>query len=272
MGRRPDPAHSLAIKTEEISLSLCIRGRAAGWQPCCVFGIQKRGSTYATNPLHWGQGNRRHGARRGGRDTGEGRPKWRLEPPSDLTPAPPLRPPSGGYSTDSSVSSQASGISVTLHTSWPQHSKWSTTKINLHIFRLCHQIRAIQGKYPGEIPETKESEIKRAQFLGGLQSDLWAVMAYTKETGVEGKKADYGQLLRIAWQLENKAKANKAPHSQIWIQPLKEGTGSWSFCQGHWCQKGEQLTAPFRPRWTWGQDWDPPRFGWILSRPISLTD
>ena len=39
-------------------------------------------------------------------------------------------------------------------------------------------------------------------------------MAYTKETGVDGKRADYSQLLRIAQQLENKAKANKAnPHS-----------------------------------------------------------
>ena len=36
-------------------------------------------------------------------------------------------------------------------------------------------------------------------------------MAYTKETGVKRKKADYGQLLRIAQQLENEAKANEAP-------------------------------------------------------------
>ena len=35
-------------------------------------------------------------------------------------------------------------------------------------------------------------------------------MAYTKETGVEGKKVDYGKLLGIAQQLENKAKANDA--------------------------------------------------------------
>ena len=34
--------------------------------------------------------------------------------------------------------------------------------------RLCHQIRAIQGKYPGEIPEAEESKIKRAQFLSRL--------------------------------------------------------------------------------------------------------
>ena len=38
-------------------------------------------------------------------------------------------------------------------------------------------------------------------------------MAYTKETGVEGKKADYGQLLRITWQLENEVKASDAPQS-----------------------------------------------------------
>ena len=36
-------------------------------------------------------------------------------------------------------------------------------------------------------------------------------MAYTKETSMEGKKADYGQLLRIAQQLENEARANDAP-------------------------------------------------------------
>ena len=35
--------------------------------------------------------------------------------------------------------------------------------------------------------------------------------AYTKETGVDGEKDDYGQLLRIAKQLENEAKANDAP-------------------------------------------------------------
>ena len=35
-------------------------------------------------------------------------------------------------------------------------------------------------------------------------------MAYTKETGMEGKKADYGQLLRLVRQLKNEAKANKA--------------------------------------------------------------
>ena len=39
MGSRPDPACSPAIKTEGISLSLCIRGRATGWQPCSIFGI-----------------------------------------------------------------------------------------------------------------------------------------------------------------------------------------------------------------------------------------
>ena len=77
--------------------------------------------------------------------------------------------------------------------------------------RLCHQIRAIQGKYPGEIPVMEESKIKRAQFLGGLWLEVWAAMAHTKETGVEGKKADYHQLLRIAQQLENEAKANDAP-------------------------------------------------------------
>ena len=38
--------------------------------------------------------------------------------------------------------------------------------------RLCHHSRAIQGKYPGEILEVEESEIKKAQFLGGLQSEL----------------------------------------------------------------------------------------------------
>ena len=39
-------------------------------------------------------------------------------------------------------------------------------------------------------------------------------MAYTKENGVDGKRADYGQLLRIAQQLENEVKANEAtPHS-----------------------------------------------------------
>ena len=63
---------------------------------------------------------------------------------------------------------------------------------------LYYQIRAIQGKYLGEILEMEESEIKRALFLGRLQPELWAVMAYTKETGVDGKKADYSQLLRIA--------------------------------------------------------------------------
>ena len=80
--------------------------------------------------------------------------------------------------------------------------------------RLCCQIRAIQEKYSGEILEMEESEIKRVQFLGGLKPELQAIMAYTKETGVDGKRADYGQLLRIAQQLENEAKANKAtPHS-----------------------------------------------------------
>ena len=34
--------------------------------------------------------------------------------------------------------------------------------------RLCHQIRGIQGKYPGEIPVMEESKIKSAQFVGGL--------------------------------------------------------------------------------------------------------
>ena len=48
----------------------------------------------------------------------------------------------------------------------------------------------------------EESEIRRAQFLDGLWPDLWAAMAYTKETGVDEKKADYGQLLRIAQQFK----------------------------------------------------------------------
>ena len=50
--------------------------------------------------------------------------------------------------------------------------------------RLCHHIKAIQGKYLGEILESEESEIKRTWFLSGLQSEIPAVMAYTKETGV----------------------------------------------------------------------------------------
>ena len=59
----------------------------------------------------------------------------------------------------------------------------------------------------------EESQIKRTQFLGRLQLELWATMAYAKETGMEGKKADYGQLLRTAWQLEHEAKANGYPQS-----------------------------------------------------------
>ena len=47
-------------------------------------------------------------------------------------------------------------------------------------------------------------------------------MADTKETRVEGKKADYGQLLRIAQQLENEDKANKAPPCSYGLGLLKK--------------------------------------------------
>ena len=54
-------------------------------------------------------------------------------------------------------------------------------------------------------------------------------MAYTKETGVEGKKADYGQLLRIAQQLEIKAKANEALPCSYGLGPLKKALAQGVF-------------------------------------------
>ena len=90
--------------------------------------------------------------------------------------------------------------------------------------RLCCQIRAIQGKYPWEIPEMEESEIKRAWFLGRLWQDFMGCDGlYQRNWGGWEK----GWL----WPaVENSLTVRKWGQSQ-WCTPKVMDWPSWKRCQ-----------------------------------------
>ena len=110
-----------------------------------------------------------------------------------------------------------------------------------------------------EILVMEESKIKRAQFLGGLWLELQAMMAYTKETGVDGKRADYNQLLRRAQTVREWGQSQWCNPLKLWIRLVEKGARLMEFLPGSliserrtiWRSRHAPMNVRMRLELTW---------------------